>query len=331
MPTLSSSRYCLEWTQLAHLPYPMYDAFTAVQDRKVYVSGARSPVENAKHQVYVYDINTDQWDQLPPSCHYQAIPQIIGGKLTIIGGRLCDTKEMTNKVTTFDEASQSWTSYYPDLLSVRSRPGVVTHLEHVIVAGGRNSNETPVVQNDIEVLNWTAENLQWKKVSINLPVPMWDFTPTVSNDNLLIVGYCDVIMEYCRDTFMIPINEVTELDSKGQTGGTSPSWVTLRTPTCWRTALIPNSFPPVIVGGDGEDYSVTDYIKYIDRNRCENKVATLTSARCAAAIAAIGDNAIMVIGGYTKGDTWANAKKSSITTVELAQAKLKSNFTAYIQ
>ena len=94
-----------------------------------------SPVEDAKHRVYVYDINTEQWGQLPPSGHCYGIPHIIGGKLAIIGGRLSTTKKRTNKVSTFDEDRQTWTSYYPDLLSVRSKPGVVSHLEHVIVAG----------------------------------------------------------------------------------------------------------------------------------------------------------------------------------------------------
>ena len=64
---------------------------------------------------------------------------------------------MTNKVSTFDEDSQTWTSYYPDLLSVRRRPGIVSHLEHVIVAGGgkptAEDDDTPVIQGDIEIFN----------------------------------------------------------------------------------------------------------------------------------------------------------------------------------
>ena len=78
-----------------------------------------SPVDDAKHQVYVYNINTDQWGQLPPSGHYYGIPHIIGGRLAIIGGCLSATRKRTNKVSTFDEDSQTWSSYYPDLLSVR--------------------------------------------------------------------------------------------------------------------------------------------------------------------------------------------------------------------
>ena len=86
--------------------------------------------------MYMMVANTDEWDQFPPSGYYYGIPQIIGSKLAIIGGRLSANNERTNKVSTFDEDNQTWKSYYPDLLKVRSGPGVVTHLEHVIVAGG---------------------------------------------------------------------------------------------------------------------------------------------------------------------------------------------------
>ena len=40
----------------------------------------------------MYDTNTDQWDQLPPSGHYYGIPHIIGEKLIIIDRGLSSTK-----------------------------------------------------------------------------------------------------------------------------------------------------------------------------------------------------------------------------------------------
>ena len=85
-----------------------------------FISMPMSSIVDTIHQVYVYDINTDQWGHLLPSGHHLGIPYIIGGKLVIIGGRLSATKKRTNKVSTFDEDSQTWTSYYLDLLSVRS-------------------------------------------------------------------------------------------------------------------------------------------------------------------------------------------------------------------
>ncbi|XP_065917214.1 serine/threonine-protein kinase D1044.8-like isoform X2 [Dysidea avara] len=159
IPALTSGRYHMKWTQLADLPAPMYGAYATVQDKKVYVAGGASLLDEAKDQVYTYDIDTDHWDQLPPSGHYLGIPHIIGGKLAIIGGRLSATKKSTNQVTTFDEVNQIWASFYPDLPSVRTRPGVATHLEHCIVAGGVKGS---VVRDDIEVLNW-IENSHWSK------------------------------------------------------------------------------------------------------------------------------------------------------------------------
>ena len=172
---------------MADLPAPLYNTYVAVQYHKFYVTGD-SRVEYAQNQVYVYDINTDQWSQLPPSGHYYGIPHIIGGKLAIIGGRLSATKKMTNKVSTFDEDSQTWTSYYPDMLSVRSKPGVVSHQEHVIVAGG--GLDDIVTHKDIEVLNW-IEKSSWTKATITLPEPMWNFTPVISDEHVLIVGFSD--------------------------------------------------------------------------------------------------------------------------------------------
>jgi len=209
MPALTSGRYHIKWTQLADLPVPLYSAYAAVQDKKVYVTGD-SPFEDAYHQVYVYDINTDQWGQLPPSGHYLGFPHIIGGKLSIIVGRLSATKKMTNKVSTFDEDSQTWISYYPDLLSVRSKPGVVSHLEHVIVAGGKQDD---IMHDDIEILNW-IENSHWRKVSIKLPVPMCIFTPTISDDHLLIVGYCGADMLTYNCAYKIPVANITSLDQQ---------------------------------------------------------------------------------------------------------------------
>ena len=302
---------------MADLPVPLCDAYVAVHDRKVYVGGFNGPVEDTYDQVYVYNVNTDQWGQLPPSGHYYGILHIIGGRLAIIGGRLCATKKMTNKVSTFDEDSQTWTSYYPDLLSVRSKPGVVSHLEHVIVAGGGLDDKT---HDDIEVLNW-IENSHWRKVSIKLPVPMCVFTPTISDDHLLIVGYTGVNRTRERSTYKIPIANITaSMDRYNK----SSKWteVTVHDHDC--TTLVPSSSPPVVVGGEDTTGSIptADIKMYDNSNKSWKKIGSLSSARSRVAVAAIYNTAVVVIGGCTKGDTMANRKSSSLTVVELGQAEL---------
>ena len=329
MPALTSGRYRIKWTQLADLPAPLYHPYAVVQDKKVYLTAGNSSVNDALHQVYVYNINTDHWGQLPLSGHYLAIPHIIGGRLAIIGGRLSATKKTTNKVSCFDEDSQTWTSYYPDLLSVRSKPGVVSHLEHVIVAGGGRSTaedgDTSVVQDDIEVLNW-IENSHWRKVSIKLPVPMYAFTPTISDDHLLIVGYNSATMRSDNSTYKIPVADITASIDQQHNSDTHTKWTKLTITDHWRTALVPSSSPPVVVGGEDIDTIIdipTADIKMFDNsNKSWKKIGSLSSARCRVAVAAVYNNAIVVIGGCTKGDTIASAKSSSLTVVELGQAEL---------
>ena len=326
MPALTSGRYHIKWTQLADLPVPLYGAYVAVQHHKMYVIGGASPVEDAKYQVYVYDINTDQWGQLPPSGHYYGIPHIIGGKLVIIGGRLSATKKRTNKVSTFDEDSQTWTSYYPDLLSVRSRPGVVSHLEHVIVAGGgrptSEDDDTTVPQDDIEVLNW-IKNSQWRKVSIKLPVPMYGFTPIVSDDHLLIVDYVGVDTESYYGAYKIPVANITASNGQQHNSDTPTIWTKLTAADHWHTALVPSSSSPVVVGGDDIDGTTTADIKMYDNsNKSWKKIGSLSSARSGVTIAAVYNNTIIIIGGCTKVDTKANTESSSLTVVELGQAEL---------
>ena len=284
MSALTSGRYHIKWTKLADLPAPLNNPYVAVQCHTIYVTGIGSPVEDALHQVYEYNIDTDQWGQLPPSGHYLGIPHIIGGRLAIIGGRLSDTKKRTNKVSTFDEDNQTWTSYYPDLLSVRSRPGVVSHLEHVIVAGGGRptgeDDDTRVVQDDIEVLNW-IENSHWRKVSIKLPVPMYGFMPTISDDHLLIVGnyYGTDLHASYNGAYKIPVANITaSIDQHNR--DTPTKWTELTAVDHWCPALVPSSSPLVVVGGEDATGTIptADIKMYDDSNKSWKKIGSLSSA-----------------------------------------------------
>ena len=311
---------------MADLPVPLYNAYVAVLYHiKMYVTSDASPNQHAEHQLYVYDINTDQWGQLPPSGHYKGIPHIIDGRLAIIGGRLSATKKMTNKVSTFDEDSQTWTSYYPDLLSVRSKPGVVSHLEHVIVAGGgrctTEDDDTPVAQDDIEVLNW-IENSHWRKVSTKLPVPMYGFTPTISDDHLLIVGYSGADLKICRSAYKISVANITVSIDQQHNSDTPTKWIKLIKADHFYTPLVLSSSPPVVVGGQYDGMPTADIKMYDNSNKSWKKIGSLSSARSDAAVAAVYNNAIVVIGGCTKGGGMANAKSSSLTIVEMGQAEL---------
>ena len=61
---------------------------------------------------------------------------------------------------------------------------------------------------------------------------------------------------------------------------------------------------------------------YDNSKKSWKKIGSLSSARSYAAVAAIYNNAIVIIGGRTKGGSMANVLSSSVTIVELGQAEL---------
>ena len=324
--TLASSKHYINWTQLADLPVPLYNAHAVVQNRKIYVTG-QSPIEGMECQVFMFDITKNHWCQLPQSGHSFGILHIVGGKLVVIGGRLVATKNRTNKVSTFNEANHTWISYYPNLLSARNRPGVGSYLEHVIVAGGTGSADydASIIQSDIEVLNW-KENSYWRKVSTKLPVPMYSFMPTVSDGNLLIVGYSDGEKKRDRSVYKIPVADIVASDDQYQNRSTTTKWTELDVATHWGASLVPNSSPPMIVGGEDATNATTANIKMYDNSsKLWKNSKLLTSARSYAAVAAISNDSIIVIGGCTKGGSGGNWNSSSLKLVQLGQAELLNN------
>ena len=312
IPVLANRRSYIKWSKLADLPVPIHSGCIAVHNHKVYVTGYSSD-KVAIHQIYVYDISTGQWDQLPPSGHFNGVPHIIGEKLAIVGGCLCGNSNITNEVLTFDEDSQTWMSYYPNLLSARSKPGVVSHLEHVIVAGGMAAGKN--VQDDIEVLNW-RENSRWRRVSIKLPVPMFFFTPTISDDHMLIVGYSGADRKSKTDAYKLPVASI--IASNGQGYGK------LTKATHFYTALVPSSSPPVVVGGwnQSEKTPTPDIMMYNSSDNSWQKIGSLPSPRCFVTVALVHKNsAVIVIGGCTRGDNKVNRDSSSLKVVELGRAE----------
>ena len=315
----NGNKYYIKWKRLADLPAAIFGAKVAVQDKKIYVSGGGGPVKDAQHQVYVYDTDNDRWGQLPTPDHYYAVPHIIGGKLTLIGGRLIATNKRTNKVSTFDYTKQSWVSYYPNLLSLRNLPGVGSHMEYVIVAGGARGDNTPVVLDDIEILDW-VENSQWKRVAIHLPVPMFDIQLTVANDHLFVVGYINVNLNFDNHVYKLPVSLIT--DSANQLQCASTGWVELTQTTHWCSSLVTglSSESLIVLGGRDEMYTaaVANIMMYDESTEKWKEIDSLSFARSRAAATAINDNALIVVGGCT---STTEASSTSLTVVELGQVE----------
>ena len=246
--------------------------------------------------IYVYDITNNQWDRLPPPGQLMGILQIINSKLTVIGGWDNATKKRTNKVTTYN--NNSWSNEYPNLLKARARPGVLTHLDYVIVAGGVLDDKT--YSEDIELLNY-KQSSHWVIARMKLPEAMWYPSLTISNDTLYIVGYGRANGYRINTAYEVLVDMV--ISSAAQlTSNQTTHWTELSPAPYYGTAIIPNCSPPVITGGDDTQCVPTVDIRVLDvPNNSWKKLASLTTARAFAAVVPINHDSILVIGGISGG------------------------------
>ena len=278
----------------------------------MHVTAWDAPDDNTHNNVYCYNTNTDHWTVLPQPGHRFGVLHMLDDKLTIFGGNDPVTKETLNKVTTYNNDTNSWHREYPDMLNIRFKPGVITYNNYVIVMGGKSSPDND--HNSIEIMNYHRE-LQWKNISVKLPVPMWRIKPTISGDNITILGNSQAEGRY-NEYYQIAIEEI--LDQPLSTSATSNKWRKLSYAPYYFTATVPYSNPPVIIGGsDINGVPTCDITLYDSSKKSWRKVDTLTSARDCVGVALLNNNSIIVIGGTSRGGSVEVAKASSLTTVEI--------------
>ena len=278
-----------------------------------------APDDDTYYPVYCYNVDGDQWVQLPAPGHYCGILQIIDGKLTVIGGEDNVTRKITNKVTTY--INNGWTSHFPNLLRARSKPGVVSYSEYVIVAGGQKDGDT--VNDDIEVLNITLPS-QWMMTDILLPEPMRAIYPTISDSNILIVGY-NTLRDAKTPSYQLPLNVIISTQA---TSDQPLQWMKLPSAPHYNTRTIPNSHPPVIMGGSIKGVPISDVAVLDESSKTWKKVSSLSSPRDCVALVLLDADTILVLGGSTGGVGITEAMEHSITTMEKGRVNLMQRAAA---
>ena len=292
----------------------MYDAYVAVSNGTIYCTGSCLDEEN-EHKVYCYNTRINHWKQLPGPGHRLGVLHMVDDKLTIFGGRDPTTDEFYNKVTTYNSKTNTWYCHFPNMLHNRHKPGVVTSHDYVIIMGGKSSPDT--ILDNMEVMNY--HHLQWREVSVHLPVPMWAIRPTISGDNIIIVGYSTATKGCYNGCYQIPTEElILSFDQSLSPGAVPVQWKKLSAATHWGTVTIPYSNPPVIIGGhDKSGVPTSDVSLYdIDRNSWR-KIDSLTSAGTDIGVSLIYSNTIIAIGGCTQVGSIEAAMSSSLTIVEI--------------
>ena len=302
----------------------MWSACATVINTTLYISGGVCPSDSWNNDnVYKYELDKNQWSVLPPLQQYCGIPVNTDNQLTVIGGRHSTTHKPTTQVTTF--TNNRWNNdTYPNLSVARAHTAVVPYHQYVIVAGGLGDEWTAV--DTIEMLDVTK--CHWMIVNTHLPQPMWGISATVCADSFTIVGYANADNIRYTGTFTIPIDQIISQQQQTQQSLTSSTdkdntkWHILATAPYWKTALVPNTSPPVIIGGDDEQgKAVNEITIYDDTNNRWKKIASLP-INCAYTTVAVINDCIIVMGGASNTKTAETTNATALSDVNVGQLVL---------
>jgi len=102
--------------------------------------------------------------------------------------------------------------------------------------------------------------VHWSEVTTHLPVAMWAVTPTISDGNLLIVGY-DHAGGCSRGSFQISIDNITSSSLEAS------RWEELSPAPYWNTTTVFFPNPPIIAGGKTNDNQATADICVCEKSK----------------------------------------------------------------
>jgi len=294
---------------------PMFWAYAVTKGTDIYVAGGNSFNGKAINHVLKFSLLTYQWVKLPSSGFHHCVPAIIDGRLSLISGRTPKNKVVVKHVHTYNEDSGQWESRYPDMNQPRYRPAVVVHGYYVIVLGGKIKEQTTLT-NSIEIMN--IKDQKWTILTTCLPKKMYDMQATVSQDLVWIVGYDNCKSRYSI-VYSMPVGDLIS----------SPyvkhSWKVHQTTNYHKTTIVPQTNPLIALGGDTQQNKVVSaVIAYNCVTDSWDEVASLSSPRAYCAVAPIGDQAILVIGGCTETENLDAANSSCHKIVEMYYIKAHS-------
>ena len=145
---------------------------------KLYVRGGSGRTQT----LLEYTPGDDQWTDLPPPSVYNFTVATLRGQLLVVGGRDKSTYKVTNTILTFNEHSQQWIQSHPAMPTALTYPAVIGYQDHLIVAGGWNSEDNRIP--DVNILDTTSN--KWKTAQ---PLPSTDdYCTVLIEDTLYLVG-----------------------------------------------------------------------------------------------------------------------------------------------
>ena len=287
--------------KLPDLPIPTSFATAVKIDEHIYICGGVCDDTVMERQVQVYNINHHTWSTLPPSPQYRSQAASIKGQLVLIGGREPSSRTVTNLMSTWN--GQVWHQELPPMPTKRTRPGVTTYQNLVVVAGGKGEDRQTLLSS-IAILNITT--LQWSTLdNLTLPQSICGMQFTTSNAHLYVANafiVYDVATKTDITTKTVWQLPLTALENALTTEGYNAShhWTKIAPSPYYDSALLQDTAHVVAVGGDDKSHTPTsDVVVYDPNNNKWTKVGQFGVPRSHCVVVSLSSTSFIVCGGLT--------------------------------
>ena len=250
--------------------------------------------EKEECTVYCYNPLQNQWSTLPPFNFRRFGLGHIEGKLVAVGGvKQRPSRERTNEVYEFIEATGKWKKAYLPMPTARSSTVVFSLESALIVAGG--VGERKASENIVEIFK--ANELQWYRAG-KLPIAVHNMSGVLLNTDLYFIGgirvgatYSQVLRSSVADLIKnaVPAHESSQ---KADNDIMSP-WKALPDIPTNKTAI--TSLAGLLITLGGEENAIHMYSPSI--NSWIN-VGSLPALRLLTTINVLSPTEILMIGGF---------------------------------
>ena len=304
----------MRWRERKSAPEEMTRGAAVVHGNTTYFSPSVSFVVNgtpALQTVYSYQniLGKEQWSRLPDNPNRWFGLAVIDGLLTSVGGY-----GLTNTLVslTGEGERKQWSQIYPPMPTPRSSAACVTTEQALVVAGGVGAGGH---LDTVEVMN--TDTKVWTKVA-SLPEKCSSLTATVFGDRLYLAGG----FPSSKSVFTCSLPHLLPPDTLGsrlQRQTLSPSqnvWKRVSSLPVTDSTLVSFGGHLLAVGGDTDDDKPTSNVYRYDSHADSWTVASqMNKKRYYCLAAALGDDGLVVVGGYTTKPLRSDIQESN--SVEL--------------
>ena len=210
----------LQWKKCADIPVGMYSAQAVVLKDKVYVGGGFTESGATVATLCIYTASADTWDTLPSPTRVSALTTY-HSQLVLVGGWIACTYEATNQLWVLQEDERTWRQTLPAMSTGRRGASAISHHNHLIVAGGQDSNfrDTSAVE--------VYDSHQWMTTD---PLPKCcSFMKTTIHDGTyyLVGGYSQGQSMFCASVQSIIAKTTLQSPTSPSNGEQKSVWETL--------------------------------------------------------------------------------------------------------